>query len=84
MELTFLYQRSGHINMEITFEFEDSDIIVEFEPEFDVDVNFCDIERVQWNFQNGNHSRVVASLLSGSSKYEYSSTYILPTLRLCS
>jgi hypothetical protein len=70
--------------MEITFEFEDSDIIVEFEPEFDVDVNFCDIERVQWNFQNGNHSRVVASLLSGSSKYEYSSTYILPTLRLCS
>ena len=78
MELTFLYQRSGHINMEITFEFEDSDIIVEFEPEFDVDVNFCDIERVQWNFQNGNHSRVVASLLSGSSKYEYPSTYILP------
>ena len=70
--------------MEITFEFEDSDILVEFEPEFDVDVNFCDIERVAWNFQNGNHSRVVASLLSGSSKYEYSSTYILPTLRLFS
>lgn len=49
--------------MEITFEFEDSDIIVEFEPDFDVDVNFCDIERVQWNFQNGNHSPILTSIL---------------------
>jgi len=64
--------------MEITFEFEDSDILVEFEPEFDLPYNCCDIERVAWNFQDGNHTPVVASLLSGSSKYEYPSTYILP------
>ena len=70
--------------MEITFEFEDSDLIVDFEPDFDVDVNFCDIERVAWNFHNGNHTPIVANLFGGSSKYEYSSTYILPTLRLCS
>jgi len=66
--------------MEITFEFEDSDIIVEFEPDFDVDINFCDIERVQWNFHNGNHSPVVASLFSGSPEYEYPTAYLLPSV----
>jgi hypothetical protein len=70
--------------MEITFEFEDSDLIVDFEPDFDVDVNFCDIERVAWNFQDGNHTPIVASMLSGAPEYEYPSTYIPPTLRLFS
>ena len=50
--------------MEIIFEFEDSDIIVQFEPDFAVDINFCDIEKVQWNFHSGNHSPIVTSILS--------------------
>jgi hypothetical protein len=70
--------------MEITLEFEDSDIVVDFEPDFDVEINLCDIERVQWSFQNGNHSPIVASLLGSSPEYEYSPAYLLPALRLCS
>jgi len=62
--------------MEITFEFEDSDILVEFEPDFDIDINFCDIEKVQWSFQDGNHSGAVADLFSGLSKHKYTAAYI--------
>jgi len=66
--------------MEITFEFEDSDILVEFEPEFDLPYNCCDIERVAWNFHNGSHTGTVASLLYGTSEHEYATTHISETL----
>ena len=57
--------------MEIIFEFEDSDIIVQFEPDFAVDINFCDIEKVQWNFHSGNHSRTLEDLLDCTPEHEY-------------
>ena len=66
--------------MEITFEFEDSDILVEFEPDFDIDINFCDIEKVQWKFHNGNHQGVVADLLNSTPKYEHPAAYIFPAV----
>ena len=71
----------GHtLKMEIKFELEDSDLDCVFEPEFDININCCDIERVQWNFQDGNHQGTMASLFGGPSEYEYPTTYILPTL----
>ena len=50
--------------MEITLELEDSDLIVDFDPEFDVAINCVDIEKVQWNFHSGNYSPIVTSILS--------------------
>ena len=71
----------GHtLKMEIKFELEDSDLECVFEPEFDININCCDIERVQWSFQNGNHSGVVASMLGSSPEYEYSPAYLLPSM----
>ncbi|HIF38507.1 MAG TPA: hypothetical protein EYQ69_04695 [Gemmatimonadetes bacterium] len=69
--------------MEITFEPEDSDIIVGFEPEFAVASNCTDIEKVQWNFQNGNHTRVMADVFGSPEDGRSATTYILPDLRLC-
>ena len=69
--------------MEITLEFEDSDIIVEFDPEFDVASNCTDIEKVQWKFQNGTHTRVVADVFSDPQTSRSRRTYLLPDLRLC-
>jgi hypothetical protein len=66
--------------MEITFELEDSDIFVEFEPEFNVGINFCDIERVSWKFHNGSHSGIVASMLRCTPEHEYATAYIFPTV----
>ena len=66
--------------MEIKFELEDSDLDCVFEPEFDININCCDIERVTWKFQNGTHTRTMASLFSRTPEYEYATTYILPTL----
>jgi len=69
--------------MEITLEFEDSDIIVGFEPEFDLSVNCTDIEKVQWKFQNGTHTTTLASLLRGTPKHGHTPTRLLTTVRLC-
>ena len=69
--------------MEITLEFEDSDIVVEFDPEFHVASNCTDIGKVQWKFQNGTHSSTVASLLRGTPKYGHASTRLPQTVRLC-
>jgi hypothetical protein len=64
--------------MEITLEFEDTDIIVAFEPEFDLSINCTDIEKVQWKFQDGTHTRVVAGLLHSTPEYEHTATRLLP------
>ena len=66
------------VEMEIKFELEDSDLDCVFEPEFDININCCDIERVAWKFQDGNHQGTMASLFSGTPEHEYSSAYILP------
>ena len=66
--------------MEITFELEDSDIIIDFDPDFDVSINFCDIERVSWEFHNGSHTGIVASLLRSTPEHEYATAYIFPTV----
>jgi hypothetical protein len=63
--------------MEITLEFEDSDIIVEFDPGFDVASNCVDIEKVQWNFQDGNHTKSMAGMFDSPSKYEHPTTPLL-------
>ena len=69
--------------MEIKFELEDSDLNIEFEPDFDLSINCVDIEKVQWNFQDGTHTGTVASLLGGTPEHEYTSTRLPQTVRLC-
>jgi hypothetical protein len=64
--------------MEITFEPEDSDIIVGFEPEFAVASNCTDIRKVRWKLQDGTHSRTVAGLLHSTPEYEHTATRLLP------
>ena len=69
--------------MEIKFELEDSDIVVDFEPDFDIPINCCDIGKVQWKFQDGTHSGVVADVFSKPQVSRSRRTYLLPYLRLC-
>jgi len=69
--------------MEIKFELEDSDLVVEFEPDFGIPINCCDIGKVQWNFQDGTHSRTMASLFHSTPKYEHASTRLPQIVRLC-
>ena len=69
--------------MEITFELEDSDIVVDFEPDFGPSINCVDIEKVQWSFQDGTHTGVVASLLGSTPEHEHPPTRLLPIVRLC-
>jgi len=78
--LSLAHQQSGHTSMEITLEFEDTDIIVEFEPEFDLSINCVDIEKVQWNFQDGNHTRIVANVFLEPEDERGSPAYILPDM----
>ena len=69
----------GHtLKMEIKFELEDSDLDCVFEPEFDININCCDIERVAWKFQDGTHTRTMASLFSGTPEHEYPTTRLPP------
>ena len=69
--------------MEIIFEPEDSNLNIKFEPDFDLSINCVDIEKVQWNFQDGTHTGTVASLLGGTPEHEYTSTRLPQTVRLC-
>ena len=68
--------------MEITFEPENSDIIADFEPDFDLSINCSDIEKVQWKFQDGTHSGNVADVFSKPQTSRSGRTYLLPDLRL--
>ena len=69
--------------MEIIFEPEDTDLSIKFEPDFDLPLNCVDIEGIRWDFQNGTHTRTMASLLGGTPEYEYTSTHLPQTVRLC-
>ena len=69
--------------MEIIFEPEDSDLNIEFEPDFDLSINCCDIEKVQWKFQDGTHSGNVADVFSKPQTSRSRRTHLLPDLRLC-
>ena len=69
--------------MEIKFELEDSDIVADFEPDFNIPINCVDIEKVRWKFQDGTHTRVVADVFSNSQISRSRRTYLLPDLRLC-
>lgn len=52
MGLTFLCPPSGHTDMEIEFELEDSDIIVDFISDFRVQTNASDQTKVSWRLPN--------------------------------
>ena len=67
--------------MEIVFESENTDIVIEFESSV-FDQNFSDSTEVCWNFQNETHSGIMASLLIDLSEDQDSSEYLLPTVRL--
>jgi hypothetical protein len=68
--------------MEIIFESENSDLVIEFESDL-LSENFSDRTDVQWKFQDGNYTRVVANVLNVPPKREDSSTHLLPFVRLC-
>ena len=67
--------------MEIVFESENTDIVIEFESSV-FDQNFSDSTEVCWNFQNETHSGIMASLLIDLFEDQDSSEYLLPTVRL--
>jgi len=68
--------------MEIIFESENSDLVIEFESDL-LSENFSDRTDVQWKFQDGNYTRTMANVLNVSPKREDSSTHLLPFVRLC-
>ena len=68
--------------MEIVFESENSDLVIEFEPNF-VCENFSDRTEVLWKFQNGTYSTILADVFCSTPKSEGESGCLLPTLRLC-
>lgn len=67
--------------MEIRFELEDSDIVVEFDCDFLCE-NFSDREDLRWNLHNGNYTPIVANVFCGSSTSEGRTNSLLPTVRL--
>ena len=75
-------RHSGHTHdMEFTLELEDSDLVIDFT--LDVfEQNFSDRTEVCWDFQYGNHSSIMASLLDELPETRDSSPYLHTTLRL--
>ena len=68
--------------MEIIFESDIADVAIEFESDF-LSENFSDRTDVQWKFQDGNYTRVVANVLNVPPNRRDSSTHLLPFVRLC-
>ena len=68
--------------MEIVFESENSDFDIVFESDL-LSENFSDRTEVQWKFQHGTHTPVVANVFNSTSASESVSYDLLPTLRLC-
>ena len=68
--------------MEIVFESENSDLVIEFASDV-FDENFSDRTEVRWNFSNKTHSAIMASLLDNLPEDGDSSYYLHTTLRLC-
>jgi hypothetical protein len=66
--------------MEITLELEDSDLVIEFEPEFDIAINCVDIARVQWKFQDGNYTGAMADVFDKSQDARLPREIIFPYL----
>jgi len=67
--------------MEIRFELEDSDLVIEFDSDFLCE-NFSDRTEVLWKFQHGTHTPVVANVFNSTSASESRPYDLLPTLRL--
>ena len=65
--------------MEITFELEDSDLVVEIDPDF-VCSNYSSTTEVQWELQGGTHTTTVANVFDNLQECEHSRIYILPSL----
>lgn len=68
--------------MEFTLELENSDLVIDFTPDV-FEQNFSDRTEVCWNFQDGTHSAIVASLLVELPETGDKSPYLHTTLRLC-
>ena len=64
--------------MEITFELEDSDIVVDFIPDFDIAINCSDITKVQWTLQDGKNSHSVAEVFRQSQDPRLPTECIFP------
>ena len=68
--------------MEIIFESENSDLDIVFESDL-LSENFSDRTEVQWKFQDGNYTRVVANVFTDIPESEDSPIDFLPIVRLC-
>ena len=67
--------------MEFNFEFEDSDLVIEFESDF-LCKNYSSTVEAQWQFQNRSHTGVMANVFYSIPKCKNTPVYILPSLRL--
>ena len=65
--------------MEIELELE-SGFVCDFEPDFELTVNSTAIEKVQWKFQDGNHTRALANVFGESQDEGIPTECILPDL----
>ena len=63
--------------MEFNFEFEDSDLVVEFESDF-VCENYSSTAEAQWQFQNRSHTGVMANVFYSVPKCKDTPVYIYP------
>ena len=68
--------------MELILELENSDLVIDFTPDV-FEQNFSDRTEVCWNFQHGNYSSIMASLLVELPEIRDTSPYLHTTLRLC-
>ena len=69
--------------MEFTFEFENSDFVVEFESSF-FNENFSDREDLRWNLHHGNYTPIVGDVFSRTYGSESICQCVPQELRLCS
>ena len=65
--------------MEITLELEDSDLVIDFEPDF-LCGNVSDQTQVRWKLQNGGNSYSVADVFDGVSDEEDTTYDLLPNV----
>ena len=65
--------------MEITFELENSDLVIDFEPEF-LCGNVSDQTQVQWQLHNRGNSHTLANVFNRIRDAEDSSYDLLPNV----
>jgi len=68
--------------MEIVFESENSDLVIEFDSNILYE-NYSDRTEVQWKFHNGTSSGILADVFKCLQEDTDTRTDILPTMRLC-